>query len=110
MANIHYGHGSINISVNPSATPSPGGAEAEIYTFTNICPKATIQNHPDSGVNMHVLFNDAASPTASTTIYDIVLTPGDQVSSPDGIHVKRVGVHFTGAATWGTDFIVRGWE
>jgi hypothetical protein len=62
-------------------------------------------------VNIFVLFNDAAAgATVSTTVWDIVLTPGDQVSSPDGIFVKTVGLYATGAATWGTDFTLRGWE
>jgi len=104
-----YGAGSLTASVAPVSGGNGSAGAATLYTFTNTCPKVTIQNHPDSGTNMHVLFNDVDT-AVTAAIYDVVLTPGDQVASPDGIYVKYVGIHFVANATYGTDLTVRGWE
>ena len=104
-----YGRGVTNVSIEPTSPADATGAERKLYTFPSTCQKVTVQNHPDSGVTMKVLFNDDGATIAAAKYYDVILSAGDHVSSPDGLMIKTVGVYFSGAATWGTSFTIRGW-
>lgn len=91
----------------PDTGGSPTGAEKVTYTWTTPRRKVVIQNHRDSGIDMYVRFN---ADDAATSVWDIFLAPGDYVVAPDGLLYGTVSIWFTGAATLGTDFSIRGWE
>lgn len=104
-----YGGDTINASVQATGSNFTT-AEALAFNWTYYQKKVLIQNHPSSGIDLYVLWNDAASPTAAVTKWDAILQPGDYIGSPDGIMVGRVGIWSTGAATLGTNFAIRGWQ
>jgi hypothetical protein len=105
---MNYRPNSLNGPTLPDSTPSPAGAEAENYTWTEARSKVLISSHPTSGPTlMYVAFNRE---DAATDDWDVIIAPGEYVVSPDGWRMNTVSVYFTGAATFGTDFTVTGWQ
>jgi len=75
--------------------------------------KCAVFNKGTSGANLYILWNDdpdspAVDPTNGN--WDVELAPGKMVTSPDGIQVTNVGIYADAAATYGDDFVVRGWS
>jgi len=100
-----YGYGTLAASV--AASGGDLSADAATFTFTVPQAKVVIQNDSSSGVNLRILWN--VTTDASATAWDHELQPGDYVASPDGILVRRLSIFCAGAATYLTDFQVKGW-
>lgn len=97
-------------SIVPDVSTNPGGAEAEIYSWTIPRSAIIIQNLSSSAATMYVKLNADAAAEASVTLWDVVLAPGDQPFTTGGLFdVKSVAVYFSAAAAIGTDFMIRGW-
>jgi hypothetical protein len=103
-----YGRQTVNVSIAATKGTDPdAGATAGYFTFvdsaseTFAAPKVFVQNHPDSGVNLYGVWNEpsTASLTVATNKWDFVLSPGDYITSPDGIWVKNE-----------TNYTIRGWN
>lgn len=91
----------------PDSGASPGGAEKETYVWDVVRRKVIIQNHPSSGITMAVRFN---ADDAAAGVWDVFLSAGDSVVSPDGLLVSQASIYFSGAGTLGTNYSVKGWE
>lgn len=96
--------------VSEASTAATGdsftGAASKTYTWTGVRSKVLIQNN-DSAANMYVKWN---ATSAATDDYDFKLVPGASISSPDELAVVQVSIYSDAASTYGTDFVVRGWE
>lgn len=83
------------------------------YTFAEPwVHRAMVYTHPTLGPSLlYVTFNaNTCAPTASG--YDYVLEPGDACYLPDGMKCNQITVYNgdAGTITYGTGFVVKGWE
>jgi len=102
-----YGLGATTASVQATGNNPTAGDLDQTYTFSVPQKKVVVWNHPDSGIDMKVIWNGT---TAAAGVWDAILEPGDAVYSPSGLHIANLSVHFSGAGTLGTDFAIRGWD
>ncbi len=105
---VDYGKGlsgTTTAATAGSGTITNSGGQA--FSWVQTQHKAYVQNHPSSGQTLYVVWNGTS---ASTTAWDVVLEAGKLAPSPDGITMDAVQVHASGAVTYGTDFVVKGFR
>jgi len=114
VAGAGWGRGAQELMTAADGEASIGAAARKCYTFTDrVVHRCRVQNHADSGADLYVLFNadgTASATQASITNWDAHLEPGDSVVVKEGVVTKYVDVYSTAAVTYGTDFVVKGWE
>jgi len=120
---MDYGTGGVQYSFPATNSAggtgaSPGGAEREDYyfvtgdsrQFNNVVKKVRIQLLSTASIRAYVKWNRVGGTDgASATSWDVELAAGDSIESPPGCAIENLSIYFTGAATFGTDFTVRGW-
>ena len=109
MSSIEYGTQATSAGAAPSTAGDVGAGANRAYSWATNQRYVKVFNSPFSGANLYVRFNDTST-AASTTNWDAILEPGDQVSMGPEIMITQVDVYSDAAVTKGTDFSIRGWK
>ena len=107
---MSYGENELNqIATAATASAVISGAGRANFSWSTPVKKAWVQNEPSSGETLYVLWGATTGAAVSGSAWDAVLEPGDAVVTPDSLMWSNVDIWSTGAVTYGTDFVVKGW-
>ena len=105
-----YGQGGTDPMTAASGSATIATATSAAYTFSPSVHRAMVHSHATGGPSLlYVRFN---ANTCSPTNFDFVLEAGDACFLPDGMRCPQLAVYNgdAGTITYGTDFVVKGWE
>jgi hypothetical protein len=110
---MRWGYGTQAASTAATETTAPVAATTSgKYTFAKPMRMVEVFNHPDSGQYLYVKWNaDAAGKT--TSLFNCVIEPGGSAQFPgqvDAAVCVKLGLWIDGALTYGTNYVVQGWE
>lgn len=107
-----YGKGIASASTAATETTAPvANTTAGLYSWSSDQDKVVIFNHPSSGVNLYVRWNDTnVTPDSTGGAWNAVIEPGGEYGSSRDILIANVAVYVDGAATYGTDYTIQGWN
>lgn len=84
-------------------------ADGQLFTWSAACRHVVVTNAPTSPANLYLEINGTAA-NASASGYMIVLEPGQTWAgyANTALTIEQVAIYADAAATYGTDFVVKG--